>query len=174
MFSDRKRHVPLLFPFTFSFCDWLCFIFEFNLGHNCIWPWIVITSAVLSVPNHRLLSLPYNCKNTLFTKALISCRDMLLLLYVGLKMSEISAWTKPSLPSMPYILAQRGTGKAFSCIFLLSLQSQCCDAMLCLDGIFCVLQMTMCVTLLCFCSKMSGTCLREIVMRCQGEFEMCV
>lgn len=125
MFSDRQRLITVLFPFTIELAYipllWLIVLFfgvqsrahfYLTLNHDYISSSFSATTG---------FSLCHDCKSILFTKALISCRDMLLLLCVGLKMSERSAWTEPSLPPMPYILSLSKDGESFLPV---SLQSE--------------------------------------------------
>lgn len=76
---------------------------------------------------------------------------------VGLKMSEISAWTKPSLPPTAlHTVSQRGRGGKRLVFFVSSAVSVLSDCMLCRNAGLCVLQISVCVVLL-FRSEKSGT-----------------
>lgn len=94
---------------------------------------------------------------------------------------QISAWTKPSLPLMPYILCvSEDGGEAFSCFSSPGLSAVSVrDPVLYRDDSFCVLQITMCVSLLCFYSEKTGTCkaresLKRVLFCTQRERLNCI
>lgn len=118
MFSGRQSLITLLFPLhhraglhSSSVTD--CALFWSNLGHSFIWPWL--HQQFFQCPTADCF-LCHDLKNTLFIQALISCRDMLFLLYVGLKISDICPnKAKPALSALHAVPLQ-GLGRASSCI----------------------------------------------------------